>query len=227
MEWRCWSHTRVLWPLLRRAAADRSVIRWLLSKRTRRVGQIHRNTFESVAGEIEKRLHDNTGTPTAPTKAFHSLRPVLMEDRHVTRRAVVARAGVHRNFLQRHKDLAARIDMQAGRRRPSADRVTPESLRTELATVKRRNRELNNRVQALECRLGNHGATLGPSVIENHPIVLDLRARPRTMRGGTAREEPHDRGTARRRGDRPRNQPLASARVRTDGPILSMGYRRR
>lgn len=111
-----------------------------------------------------------------------ALDDLTREDRHVTRRAVIARAGVHRNFLQRHKDLAARIDatareQQAGRRRPPADRVTSESLRTELATVKHRNRELNSRVQALERRLGNHGATLGPSLIENHPIVLDLRAR--------------------------------------------------
>lgn len=111
-----------------------------------------------------------------------ALDDLTREDRHVTRRAVITRAGVHRNFLQRHKDLAARIDaaaggQQAGHRRPRADRVTPESLRTELATAKHRNRELNNRVQALERRLGNHGATLGPSVIENHPIVLDLRAR--------------------------------------------------
>ncbi len=111
-----------------------------------------------------------------------ALDDLTREDRHVTRRAVIARAGVHRNFLQRHKDLAERIDdvargQQSGRRRAPADRVTPESLRTELATAKHRNRELNNRVQALERRLGNHGATLGPSVIESHPIVLDLRAR--------------------------------------------------
>jgi hypothetical protein len=111
-----------------------------------------------------------------------ALDDLTREDRHVTRRAVIARAGVHRNFLQRHKDLAARIDaaagaQQASRRRPPADRVTPESLRTELATAKHRNRELNNRVQALERRLSNHGAVLGPSVVENHPIVLDLRAR--------------------------------------------------
>jgi uncharacterized coiled-coil protein SlyX len=50
-------------------------------------------------------------------------------------------------------------------------------MRTELATAKHRNRELIERVHALERRLSTQGATLGPAVIDQHPIVLDLRAR--------------------------------------------------
>jgi hypothetical protein len=46
---------------------------------------------------------------------------------------VIARAGVHRNFLQRHKDLASLIDQAAGGQRPDnhlrpQDRVARESL---------------------------------------------------------------------------------------------------
>ena len=74
------------------------------------------------------------------------------------------------------------IDAAAGARRPEegarpADRITVDSMRTELATAKHRNRELNDRVQALERRLGAQGATMGPSVIDQHPVVLELRAR--------------------------------------------------
>jgi predicted RNase H-like nuclease (RuvC/YqgF family) len=84
--------------------------------------------------------------------------------------------------LQRHKDLAGQIDTAAGERRPEkeglpTDHVTVKSLQTELATAKHRNGELNDRVQALERRLGAQGATMGPSVIDQHPVVLELRAR--------------------------------------------------
>ena len=111
-----------------------------------------------------------------------ALTELKREDRRISRRVVIARAGVHRNFLQRHKDLAALIDAAAGERRSAegvrpADRITIESLQTELATAKHRNRELNDRVQALERRLGAQGATMGPSVIDQHPVVLELRAR--------------------------------------------------
>jgi hypothetical protein len=111
-----------------------------------------------------------------------ALAELQREDRRVTRTAVIARAGVHRNFLQRHKDLAALIDSAAGGQQarpgsPLADRLTYERLRTDLATAKYRNQELNGRVQALERRLGTHGATLGQLAIENHPVVVDLRAR--------------------------------------------------
>src|SRR6476661_1667376 len=76
------------------------------------------------------------------------------EDRQISRRVVIARAGVHRNFLQRHKDLAALID-DAGSRRPrpqarTRDQITGESLRAELAAARQSNRELRERVQALE-----------------------------------------------------------------------------
>jgi hypothetical protein len=55
--------------------------------------------------------------------------------------------------------------------------MTVDSLRTELETAKRRNRELRDRVQTLEHRLGAEGASLGQSVIDQHPVVLGLRAR--------------------------------------------------
>jgi hypothetical protein len=125
------------------------------------------------------RRRDSTEKRAAVLTAIDDLK---REDRHISRRVIIARAGVHRNFLQRHKDLAALIDAAAGGQRagnqvPPADRLTLESLRTELATAKHRNRELSTRLQALERRLGAQGATLGPPVIEKHPIVVDLRAR--------------------------------------------------
>lgn len=109
-----------------------------------------------------------------------ALAELQCEDRRVTRTAVIARAGVHRNFLQRHKDLAAQIDSAAGAQRAEpasrrADQLTYESLRTELASAKHLNHELNGRVRALERRLSAHGVTLGQPVIENHPVVVDLR----------------------------------------------------
>jgi hypothetical protein len=55
--------------------------------------------------------------------------------------------------------------------------VTIDSLRTELAAATHRNRELCDRVQALERRLSAEGASVGPSVIDQHPVVLELRVR--------------------------------------------------
>jgi chromosome segregation ATPase len=103
------------------------------------------------------------------------------EDRQISRRVVIARAGVHRNFLQRHKDLAALID-ESGSRGPQAqartrDQITGESLRTELASARRSNRELRERIQALERRLSSCGATVGPTLIDHHPTVVELRSR--------------------------------------------------
>src|SRR6478735_11641634 len=72
------------------------------------------------------------------------------EDRRISRRVVIARAGVHRNFLQRHKDLAALIDEAAGGPRPDQhvrpeDRITRDSLITELAVAKQHNRQLQRK----------------------------------------------------------------------------------
>ena len=96
------------------------------------------------------------------------------EDRQISRRLVIARAGVHRNFLQRHKDLAALID-EAGSRSPrppprTRDQITGESLRTELASARQSNRELRERIQALEHRRRARGATVGPTLIYHHPF---------------------------------------------------------
>jgi Family of unknown function (DUF6262) len=134
---------------------------------------------QRVSRLSEVRRRDSASKRAAVLAALTELK---REDRRISRRVVIARAGVHRNFLQRHKDLATLIDAAAGERisdegaRP-ADRINGESLRTELATAKHRNRELNDRVQALERRLGAQGATMGPSVIDQHPVVLELRAR--------------------------------------------------
>jgi Family of unknown function (DUF6262) len=136
--------------------------------------------YERRIARLSKARRGDSANKRAAVLA--ALAELQREDRRVTRTAVIARAGVHRNFLQRHKDLAALIDSAADGQRtgpgsPLADRLTHESLRTELATAKHRNQELNGRVQALERRLGAHGATLGQPVIENHPVVVDLRAR--------------------------------------------------
>ena len=63
------------------------------------------------------------------------------EDRRITRRVVIARAGVHRNFLQRLKDLAILIDAAAADPNltpctRASDRISDESLQTELVTAK-------------------------------------------------------------------------------------------
>lgn len=134
---------------------------------------------QRVARLSKARRGDSANKRAAVLAALAELQ---REDRRVTRTAVIARAGIHRNFLQRHKDLAGLIDSAAGGQRagngtPLADRLTQESLRTELATAKHRTHELSGRVQALERRLGAHGATLEQPVIENHPVVVDLRAR--------------------------------------------------
>jgi hypothetical protein len=136
--------------------------------------------YEQRIARLSKARRGDSANKRAAVLA--ALAELQHEDRRVTRTAVIARAGVHRNFLQRHKDLAALIDSAAGGQRagqdsPLADRLSHESLRTELATARHRNHELNGRVQALERRLGAHGATLGQPVIENHPVVADLRAR--------------------------------------------------
>jgi hypothetical protein len=103
------------------------------------------------------RLTDARRKDTATKRAavLKALRDLRREDRRISRRVVITRAGVHRNFLQRHKDLAALIDEAAGGQRPDShprpqDRITHDSLRTELATARHRNRELQQKVRVLE-----------------------------------------------------------------------------
>jgi hypothetical protein len=89
---------------------------------------------------------------------------------------------VHRNFLQRHKDLAAQIDEAAGGPRPDRhlplhDRVTTESLLTEKTTARHRNRELQQKVQVLERRLEAMGPVIGPDLLDQHPLVVELLSR--------------------------------------------------
>ena len=89
---------------------------------------------------------------------------------------------MHRNFLQRHKDLAALIDEAAGGQRPDhhlrpQDRISRDSLLTELATARQRNRELQQKVQVLERRLGAQGPSIGPALLEQHPDVIGIRKR--------------------------------------------------
>jgi hypothetical protein len=81
-----------------------------------------------------------------------------------------------------HKDLAALIDEAAGGQRPDhhlrpEDRITGDSLLTELATAKQRNRELQQKVEVLEGRLGAQGPSLGPALLDQHPLVIGLRGR--------------------------------------------------
>lgn len=100
----------------------------------------------------------------------------------MTRRAIIARAGVHRNFLYRHKDLAARIDEAAADYFPRpphrrSDRISHDSLLTELAAARHRNHELTTKVQALERRLSAQGPTPGPALMEQHPVVVELHER--------------------------------------------------
>ena len=119
------------------------------------------------------------------------------EDRQISRRVVIARAGVHRNFLQRHKDLAALID-DAGIREPRSqsrtrDQLTAESLRAELAAARQSNRELRERIQALERRLSSCGATVGPMLIDHHPTVVELRSQIAQIEGGAHSEGQNDR----------------------------------
>jgi hypothetical protein len=125
------------------------------------------------------RRKDSAAKRVAVLKAVADLR---REDRWISRRVVINRAGVHRNFLYRHKDLAALVDEAAdGQRRAyhlrPQDRITHDSLITELATAKQRNRELQKQIQVLERRLGAQGSTLGPALLDQHPLVIELRSR--------------------------------------------------
>ena len=134
---------------------------------------------QRVSRLTDTRRKDSAAKRAAVLKAIADLR---REDRRISRRVVIARAGVHRNFLHRHKDLGALIDEAAGGQRPDhhlrpEDRITRDSLLTELATAKQRNRELQQKVQALERRLGAQGPTIGPALLDQHPVVIDLRKR--------------------------------------------------
>jgi hypothetical protein len=134
---------------------------------------------QRVTRLADTRRKDSARKRAAVVKALEELR---REDRRISRKVVIARAGVHRNFLHRHKDLAALIDEAAGGPRPDGhlrprDRISHDSLITELATAKHRNRELERKVRVLEHRLGAQGPTLGPSLIDQHPVVVRLRRR--------------------------------------------------
>jgi len=125
------------------------------------------------------RRQDSERKRATVLKALDELR---REDRRISRKVVIARAGVHRNFLQRHRDLAALIDDAAGGRRPERhprpqDRISPDSLVGELAMAKQRCRELDQKVRVLEHRLGARGPALGPSLVDQHPVVVELRRR--------------------------------------------------
>jgi Family of unknown function (DUF6262) len=137
------------------------------------------NYERRVSRLADARRKDSAAKRAAVLKAITELR---REDRQINRRVVINRAGVHRNFLHRHKDLAALIDEAAGGQRPDhhlrrEDRITRDSLLTELATAKQRNRELQQKVEVLERRLGAQGPSLGPALLDQHPLVIGLRGR--------------------------------------------------
>jgi hypothetical protein len=134
---------------------------------------------ERTSRLADARRKDSAAKRAAVIRAVDELR---REDRHISRRVVISRAGVHRNFLQRHKDLAALIDEAAGGPRPDhhlrpQDRISRDSLLTELATARQRNRELQQKVQVLERRLGAQGPSIGPALLEQHPDVIGIRKR--------------------------------------------------
>lgn len=137
-------------------------------------------TYERrVARLASARKQDTENKRAAVTKAIQDLR---REDRPVTRRAVIARAGVHRNFLYRHQDLAGQIDQAASEHlahppRRRSDRISQDSLLTELVTARHRVQELQQHVRALEHRLGAQGPTPRDELIEQHPLVAGLRRR--------------------------------------------------
>jgi Family of unknown function (DUF6262) len=134
---------------------------------------------QRVSRLADARRKESAAKREAVLKAVADLR---REDRRISRRAVISRAGVHRNFLHRHKDLAALVDEAAGGHRGDRhirpqDRITHDSLITELATAKQRNRELQKQIQVLERRLGAQGSSFGPALLDKHPLVIDLRSR--------------------------------------------------
>jgi hypothetical protein len=134
---------------------------------------------ERVSRLADARRKDSAAKRAAVVRALNELRK---EDCRITRRMVISRAGVHRNFLHRHKDLAALIDQAAGGPRPDShpspqDRITRDSLLTELASAKNRQRELENKVRILEHRLGSQGPAVGQALIDQHPVVVELRTR--------------------------------------------------
>jgi hypothetical protein len=78
---------------------------------------------------------DSAAKRAAVLKALNELQ---RKDRRMSPKVVVARAGVHRNVLQRHKDVAGLIDEAAGGTRADnylrpRDRVSDDSLVTDLA----------------------------------------------------------------------------------------------
>jgi hypothetical protein len=134
---------------------------------------------QRVSRLTDARRKDSVAKRAAVLKAIADLR---REDRRISRRVVIARAGVHRNFLQRHKDLGALIDEAAGGQRPDhhlrpQDRITRDSLTAELAVARQHNRELQRKVQVLERQLGAQGPSLGPTLMDQHPLVIELRGR--------------------------------------------------
>jgi hypothetical protein len=134
---------------------------------------------QRISRLADARRKDSAAKRAAVLKAVADLR---RQDRRISRRVVISRAGVHRNFLYRHRDLAALVDEAAGGQRGEhhlrpQDRITHDSLMTELATAKQRNRELQKRVQVLEHRLGAQGSSPGPKLLDQHPLVIELRSR--------------------------------------------------
>lgn len=94
---------------------------------------------------------------------------------------VAARAGVHRNFVSKNRDLAAAVlaaqqsalDLDNSSRHP----MSGESLRTDLAIARLRVAELEAQVMALETRLSHAGPTQDGAAFEQHPTLVAARTR--------------------------------------------------
>ncbi|SKQ48013.1 Uncharacterised protein [Mycobacteroides abscessus subsp. abscessus] len=141
-----------------------------------------------VARLTRARRHDTAVKRAAVIKAIHDMR---REDRPITRRAVIARAGVHRNFLYRHKDLADLLAEASTPPRASRhpDRISYDSALTDLAAARHRARELEKKIQILEYRLGAQGPELGPLALDRHPVVIELRQRIAQLEIQSARKD--------------------------------------
>lgn len=98
----------------------------------------------------------------------------------ITQSSVARAAGVHRNFFTRHRDLAALVEAAqqptGAMPRATANLVSTESLRTDLALARQREADLEARVAALENQLRRAGITQH-QIAEDAPELLAARQR--------------------------------------------------
>lgn len=113
-------------------------------------------------------------------RVVDALEDLKRNRQQVTQSSVARAAGVHRNFISRHRDLAALVNEA---QRPSgamplatANLISTESLRTDLALARQREADLEARVTALEGQLRRAGVTQH-QLAENDPDLVAARQR--------------------------------------------------